>query len=82
MKKIIDWFKESHRWQHFLGGVAIGLGSPDTYCAAYTGIGVAGALEFKDMKYDGKWDWIDFSITLAGVAVGFGARMLFKTYVS
>ena len=70
MKKIIDWLKESHRWQHLAGGLVIGLASDSTYCAAFAGLGIASALEFKDKAWGGKWDWIDWSLTLAGVFVG------------
>ena len=70
MKKIITWLKESHRWQHLAGGLVIGLASDSTYCAAFAGLGIASALEFKDKAWGGKWDWIDWSLTLAGVFVG------------
>lgn len=76
IKKIIDWFKQSNRWKHFVGGVAIGAGADDVYCAAYAGVGVAGALEFKDWQWGGKPDWIDFTLTVSGVAVGYTARYL------
>lgn len=49
---------------------AFGLGADDTYCALYAGAGVAGALELKDKLYGGKWDWVDFGCTMAGVVVG------------
>lgn len=44
MKKIIEWIKQSNRWKHLLGGILIGLGANDWYCAAYSGIGIASAL--------------------------------------
>lgn len=46
------------------------LGANNTYCAAYAGVGVAAALELKDELWGGKWDWIDFGCTVAGVVVG------------
>ena len=76
MKKIIDWLKESHRWQHLAGGLVIGLASDSTYCAAFAGLGIASALEFKDKAWGGKWDWIDWSLTLAGVFVGHLIRII------
>ena len=76
MKKIWNWFMDSNRSKHFVGGVAIGLGANSIYCAAYAGVGVAGALELKDKLWGGKPDWIDFSLTIAGVAVGYGLRVL------
>lgn len=44
------------------------------YCAALCGFGVASALELKDKLWGGKWDWIDWSLTIAGVAVGYSIR--------
>jgi hypothetical protein len=76
MKKIIDWLKDSNRWKHLIGGACIGLGANSIYCATYAGVGVAGALELKDKLWGGKPDWIDFSLTVAGVAVGYGLRVL------
>lgn len=70
MKKVIKWIKESNRWKHFAGGVLIGLGADSDYCAAYAGLGVASALELKDKLWGGKWDWIDFALTVGGVIVG------------
>ena len=37
MKKIITWLKSSNRGRHIVGGVLIGLGADDTYCALYAG---------------------------------------------
>jgi len=45
------------------------------YCAALCGFGVAAALELKDKLWGGKWDWIDWSLTIAGVAVGYSIRV-------
>lgn len=70
MKKIITWLKESHRLSHFGGGFIIGILSNTNYCAALAGCGVAGALELKDRLWGGKWEWLDFGLTLAGVTVG------------
>ncbi len=41
MKKIITWWKSSNHGRHIVGGVLIGLGADDTYCALYAGAGVA-----------------------------------------
>ncbi len=76
MKKIWDWFKDSHRYQHFLGGMLIGACSNNWYCAIYIGVGVGGALEFKDKSWGGKWDWIDFALTFSGAVVGYGMRWI------
>lgn len=76
MGEIIKWFKASHRIQHLLCGVAVGFGANDWYCAEYVGIGVAGALEFKDYQYGGKPDVIDFALTVVGVNLGYLIRSL------
>lgn len=76
MKKLVDWFKESNRWKHLLGGMLIGLGANDWYCAAYTGAGVGAAMEFKDRQWGGKWDWVDLGLTFAGSMTGHGIRQL------
>lgn len=73
--KILQWIKKSNRWKHLTGGVVIGLGADTCYCAAYAGIGVASALELKDKLSGGKWDWIDFGLTIAGVGVGYLIRI-------
>lgn len=70
MKKVIEWLKMSNRWKHLAGGFLIGLGADSNYCAAYAGIGVAGALELKDKLHGGQWDWIDFGLTVGGVFAG------------
>ncbi|WP_394330068.1 hypothetical protein [Prevotella amnii] len=76
MKKIIEWIKQSNRWKHLLGGILIGLGANDWYCAAYSGIGIASALELKDKMWGGKANIIDWGLTVGGVAIGFGIRTL------
>lgn len=70
--ELIEWIKQSNRWKHLLGGVLVGLGSNDLYCAAYSGVGVASALELKDKLWGSTIDLVDWSITLVGVAIGFG----------
>lgn len=76
MKKIIDWFKKSNRWKHFVGGMLIGAAGNDWYCAVYAGFGVGAAMEFKDRQWGGSWDWIDLCLTGAGSMVGHGIRQL------
>ena len=74
IKKIWNWLKDSHRLQHLGLGFVYGLGADDCYCAAYGGLGVAGALEFKDKQWGGKPDWIDFALTVTGVMLGYTLR--------
>lgn len=76
MKKLFTWLKESNRYKHLLGGIAIGAFANSLYCAAYAGLGVATALELKDKMWGGKFDLVDLSLTLAGVAIGYGVRIM------
>lgn len=76
MRKLFTWLKESNRYKHLLGGIAIGAFANSFYCAAYAGIGVATALELKDKLWGGKFDLVDLSLTLAGVAIGYGVRIM------
>lgn len=73
-EKVIEWFSKSNRGKHFVGGVLIGLGADDWYCACYTGAGVGAALELKDVLYGCSWDWIDFALTAGGAVVGHSIR--------
>ena len=70
MYKVITWLKTSNRWKHLVGGLIIGLASDSTYCAALAALGIASALEFKDKAWGGKWDWIDWGLTISGTLVG------------
>jgi hypothetical protein len=70
MKKIIKWLNTSNRGKHLLGGIAVGFLSKTVYTALYAGLGVASALEFKDKLWGGKWDWIDWIMTVVGVIIG------------
>nr|DAS55688.1 MAG TPA: putative periplasmic lipoprotein [Caudoviricetes sp.] len=76
MRKLFTWLKESNRYKHLLGGIAIGAFANSLYCAAYAGLGVATALELKDKMWGGKFDLVDLSLTLAGVAIGYGVRIM------
>lgn len=78
----MDWFTESHRWQHLIGGIVIGILSlGNWYTAAVAGIGIASALEFKDNSWGGRWDWTDWIVTIAGVGIGFGICLIIKTFL-
>lgn len=56
--------------------MAVGFGANDNYTAAYTAAWVAASLEIKDELSGGKWDWIDFVLTIAGAAIGRSLRIL------
>lgn len=75
MKKIFHFLTTSNRHKHLLGGVVIGVFANTPYCAAYAGIGVASALELKDKLWGGKPDAVDWTMTIVGVALGYGLRM-------
>ena len=77
MKKFFDWFKESNRYKHFIGGILLGYFSCNLYCAIFVGLTVGGALEFKDKEYGGNWDNIDLILTVLGSLLGFGIRTSF-----
>ena len=70
MYNVIIWLKTSNRWKYLVGGLIIGLASDRTYGAAGAGLGIASAIEFIDNYLRGKWDWIDWGLTLAGTFVG------------
>lgn len=75
-RKVTEWFSKSNRWKHLVGGVMIGLGADDWYCACYTGAGVAASLELKDVLWGGSWDWIDFALTAGGAVIGHSIRVV------
>lgn len=60
MKKLIEWLGMSNRWKHPFGW----------FTAMYAGVLTAGALEYKDKVHGGRWDWIDFGLTVAGAMIG------------
>lgn len=69
MRKVIEWLKASNRWKHLVGGAVIGAAMFNVIDAVMACAAVGGALEFKDKAWGGKWDWIDFGLTLAGGVV-------------
>lgn len=70
MKKLIKWLSESNRWKHLVGGAALMLISPNLLSGSWGVLVGASALEFKDSQWGGKWDWIDWSMTLLGGLIG------------
>ena len=78
----MSWLSESNRWKHLVGGIAIGILSlGNWYTALLAGVGVSSALEFKDRLWGGKWDWLDWIVTIAGVLIGFGICLIIKTFL-
>lgn len=64
------WLTASNRLWHLAGGLVIGLASGGWWCALWAGGCTAGAMEFKDRQWGGKWDWTDFGLTLGGALMG------------
>lgn len=64
-----------------LGTICIELWANSWYCAEYTGIGVASALEYKDFLYGHKWDWLDWLCPVAGATIGYAARYIISTNI-
>ena len=62
---LINWFKRSNRWKHLLYGFLVALIAGFAFTC-----GAAAGMEFKDNQWGGKWDWIDFGLTVAGALVG------------
>lgn len=80
--KKMSWLSESNRWKHLVGGIAIGILSlGNWYTALLAGCGIASALEFKDRSWGGKWDWLDWIVTIAGVLIGFGICLIIKMFL-
>lgn len=62
---LTNWFKQSNRWKHLLYGFLVSIIAG----LAFT-LGCAAGMEFKDKQAGGKWDWIDFGLTVAGGLAG------------
>lgn len=69
-KGIIEWFKQSNRWKHLLYGFLVALIAGFAFTC-----GAAAGMEFKDRAWGGKWDWIDFGLTVAGGLAGLALRL-------
>ena len=70
-KKVLQWWKASNRWKHFLFAIPLGAvcGAPFT-----TGVGLG--MEVKDHLYGGKADFVDFALTTVGGAIGHGVMLV------
>lgn len=69
-EKVLQWWKASNRWKHFLFAIPIGAvcGAPFT-----TGVGLG--MEIKDHLYGGKADFVDFHLTAVGGVIGHGVML-------
>lgn len=71
-----NWLLKSNRWKHLLCGAVIGAVCLCLWDALVAATAAAGACEYKDKTWGGKWDWTDFACTLAGGLLGYGLRTL------
>lgn len=67
--KLVDWLKESNRYKHLIGGVAVGLVGGSFWAGLYAGLVGASCLELKDRQWGGRWDWTDWGVTAVGAAL-------------
>lgn len=69
--KVLDWWKASNRWKHFLFAIPLGA-----ICGAPFATGVGLGMEVKDHLYGGKADFVDFLLTAVGGVIGHGVMLV------
>lgn len=69
--KVLQWWKASNRWKHFLFAIPLGA-----VCGAHFVTGVGLGMEIKDHLWGGKADFVDFVLTAVGGLIGHGAMRL------
>lgn len=69
-EKVLQWWKASNRWKHFLFAIPLGA-----VCGAPFATGVGLGMEIKDHLYGGKADFVDFLLTAVGGAIGHGIML-------
>jgi hypothetical protein len=78
----MSWFTESNRWKHFIGGFILGLLSlGNWYTALLVGLTASSTLELKDKLRGGKWDWIDWIVTVFGCCLGYSLSLIIKVFL-
>ena len=82
MKKVWNWLKESNRIKHLAGGVFIGLLANDYSHSLFGSVIAATCLEYKDRAYGGKWDWIDYGLTVLGSLFGTLIRYVLRAIIN
>ena len=70
-EKVLQWWKASNRWKHFLFAIPLGA-----VCGAHFTTGVGLGMEIKDHLYGGKADFVDFALTAVGGAIGHGVMLV------
>lgn len=81
MKKLINFLKESNRWKHLTGGVAIysvGRTVSNEEGALFATYASAFSLELKDKQWGGKPDIIDILCTVALPTVAYIIEKIIK----
>lgn len=70
-ERVLQWWKASNRWKHFLFAIPLGAvcGAPFT-----TGAGLG--MEVKDHLYGGRADFVDFALTAVGGVIGHGVMLV------
>ena len=76
-----NWLLNSNRWKHLAGGALIGLLCFDWWSALVAVGSSASCLELKDKLWGGRWDWVDWCLTLAGGALGYGVNLLIRMLI-
>ena len=71
-EKVLQWWKASNRWKHFLFAIPLGA-----VCGAHFTTGVGLGMEVKDHLYGGKADFVDFALTAVGGFIGHGLMLVF-----
>lgn len=67
----MKWLLNSNRLKHLLYAIPIGF-----IFTILCVLGVATSLEYKDVLYGGKWDWIDWLLTIVGGIIGQAIQLL------
>ena len=70
-EKVLQWWKASNRWKHFLFAIPLGA-----VCGAHFTTGVGLGMEVKDHLYGGKADFVDFALTAVGGFIGHGVMLI------
>lgn len=70
-EKVLQWWKASNRWKHFLFAIPLGA-----VCGAHFTTGVGLGMEVKGHLYGNKADFVDFALTAVGGLIGHGAMLL------
>lgn len=65
------WFWRSNRFKHFFFAIPVAF-----VFTILCVLGVASGMEFKDYKWGGKWDWLDWTATMLGGLAGQACQLV------